>query len=299
MRINVSGLVDFRHAALTASVALAASFITSIAARPVIAARIMRSQAVSAQAAYERQPSIFNMDVPAARSDISFAPFGVPAADPSGQRSAEPDSAVGSVDNFDLVGTLSSVGAWINSGGAMSFVLEGNNFEGYRLKSVRPDLVVLAREGKDYDLRFKATPSTAPGPTGRNPRPAPQPPAPPTPGPVASAGGITPASANGADGAISRERLNELLTNPLGELKNMRLIPSESGNGMVVAGMSRNSLFRQVGVEPKDVITSINGIAINDVGNVSNVVSSLLTGSRLDIQVERNGEPVKFGYAVR
>ena len=108
MRINAGGLVDFRNVALTASVALAASFMTTLAARPMIAARVMSSQAVSARAAFERQPSPLSGGEKKDRV-IIFSPFGVPAADPSGNRREEPDSPAGSVDNFDLTGTLVSV----------------------------------------------------------------------------------------------------------------------------------------------------------------------------------------------
>jgi S1-C subfamily serine protease len=105
------------------------------------------------------------------------------------------------------------------------------------------------------------------------------------------------AEANGEDGTISRELLNELLVNPLAEVGKMRLVPTD--NGMMIAGMRSDSLFLKLGMKPNDVITNVNGIGINDVGNVSNVISSMLSGTRLDFQLEREGEPVALGYAVK
>jgi S1-C subfamily serine protease len=51
-------------------------------------------------------------------------------------------------------------------------------------------------------------------------------------------------------------------------------------------------------MEPNDVITNVNGIGITDIGNVANVISSMLTGTRFDFQIHRGGEPLKLGYAV-
>jgi S1-C subfamily serine protease len=67
---------------------------------------------------------------------------------------------------------------------------------------------------------------------------------------------------------------------------------------MKIMNMRPDSLFLKLGMKPNDVITNVNGIGISDVGNVANVISSMMSGTRLDFQIEREGKKMKLGYAV-
>jgi S1-C subfamily serine protease len=157
----------------------------------------------------------------------------------------------------------------------------------------------LSRDGKNFSLflifwtppgKRAHAPANAHQPSHQNP------PTPPRREENAVEYGVKRANPNGADGTIARETLNELLLNPLVEIGKMRLVPADKG--MMIMRMNDDSLFSKLGMEPDDVITNINGIGINDVGNVANVISSMLTGTRFDFQIERGGKPMELGYAV-
>ena len=286
---------------LIAALAVFASFFTAMAARPFIANRIMKRQAESAHAASYRQPSIFHAGgVAEAGPRIGFAAFGVPDSSPPQDEPDEEPEPAGNIDHFNLVGTLPSVGAWVDTGSATSLVLQGRILDGYTLEQVEHDHIVFSHESERYPVYMSYLPNE-----GRGNQAAQAPVNVPgmayeeffEPEPHAvSVGGIVQADANGEDGTITREMLNELLMNPLAEVGKMRLVPSD--NGMMIMGMRSDSLFNQLGMMPRDVIRSINGIAISDVGNVANVISSMLTGARFDFEVDRGGTPIKLGYAV-
>jgi len=289
------------------ALAVFASFLIASASCPIIVGRVMKRQAESAYAASQRQPSIFYARGSGeARSKIGFSAFGVPDASPPNDEELEEPKPAGNIDNFTLIGTLPSVGAWVDTGSATSLVLEGAVLDGYTLDQVEPYHAIFSRESEKYQIDMlylsdeerggRTAQTEAVNVPGR---------APdeyfdeyfPDPEPAVNVGGIVQATANGEDGSIAREMLNELLMNPLAEVGKMRLVPSD--NGMMVMGMRSDSLFNRLGMKPRDVITSVNGIAINDVGNVANVISSMLSGSRFDFEVEREGTPVTLGYAVK
>jgi len=90
--------------------------------------------------------------------------------------------------------------------------------------------------------------------------------------------------------------------NPLDEMKKFRLRPKFDGDralGVEVQWMDRNSFLESVGVEKGDVIQSVNGLEIRNMGDVVNVINSLMGGSAFDVQVLRGGTPVSLKYNIR
>ena len=299
MRLSASssGVIT---ALFIAVLALAASILASMTARNAVAVRILSAQEKSALAASQRQPSIFYAGRSDVKPKIGFTMFVVTDSNPQKPDTAEAAPA-GNIENFKLVGTLPPVGAWVEAKNSASLVLKGGIFDGYTLESIEPGSAVFSREGQKYPVylvyRSQGDNRDANAQQPRVDVNVPGMAVEPPPAQVADMGGIVQARANGEDGAITREMLNELLVNPLAEVCKMRLIPSE--NGMMIAGMRSYSLFSKLGMKPKDVITNINGIAISDVGNVSNVISSMMSGARFDFQVQRDGAMVRLGYAVK
>ena len=90
--------------------------------------------------------------------------------------------------------------------------------------------------------------------------------------------------------------------NPLDEMKKFRLRPAFDGGkalGVEVQWMDRGSFLESVGVEKGDVIQSVNGLEIRNMGDVVNVVNSLMGGDAFDVQVLRGGRPVSLKYNIR
>ncbi|MDR1509905.1 MAG: PDZ domain-containing protein [Synergistaceae bacterium] len=288
---------------LLAAAALCASFLTCFAARAFVFGRTMKLQMEAADIVSERQPGVFHAR---SRNDatlkMNFAAFGVPDSNPAAQNPVAVPAPSANIRDFRLIGTLPSVGAWIEFKNGIFLMLKGHEREGYTLEEITPEYAVFTRGAGKFTMYLTYwSPSGSrvanvppPRRTRREPVSAPQP---KPPAAAAEDSGVIAAEANGEDGTISRELLNELLVNPLSEVGKMRLVPTD--NGMMIEGMRSDSLFLKLGMKPNDVITNVNGIGINDVGNVSNVISSMLSGTRLDFQIEREGEPVTLGYAVK
>ena len=292
---------------LLAMAALLVSFLTCFAAGAVVSGRTMELQREAADVVAGRQPGIFHVrSQNETNRKMNFAAFGVADSNPTDtQTEAAAPVPSANIKDFKLVGTLPSVGAWIEFKDVMSLMLKGQERDGYTLDEIAPEYVVLGRGAGKFTLYLTYwSPDSGRRVTNNQkrvrarsapaPEPQPEPPAAAAPPPEDS--GVVVAEANGEDGTISRELLNELLVNPLAEVGKMRLVPTD--NGMMIAGMRSDSLFLKLGMKPNDVITNVNGIGINDVGNVSNVISSMLSGTRLDFQLEREGESVALGYAV-
>jgi type II secretory pathway component PulC len=294
-----------KYAACAAALGFMAAFILCALSKPLIAAKTAELQESLALAASKRQPGIFH-----ARSSPSgdrtlgtFTPFGVPEDDPAAHAAAEAETPEepGNIEDLALAGTIPNIGAWLEAEDGVKFVSKGESLKGYKLEHIERDRAVLSRDGKNYPLFlvFWTPPgkrlASASAAAAAQPPPR-RPPTPPRRTESAVEYGVKLADPNGADGTITRETLNELLLNPLAEIGKMRLVPAD--NGMMIMGMNSESLFSKLGMKPNDVITNVNGIGINDVGNVANVISSMLTGTRFDFQIEREGNPLKLGYAV-
>ncbi|MDR1579386.1 MAG: hypothetical protein LBS35_03435 [Synergistaceae bacterium] len=298
------------YAVCAAALGCAAAFILCAFSKPLIAAQTAALQEALALTASKRQPSIFHTRSSRAGDRVAsaFSPFGVPEDDPAAQTAPETETPEEPEDigELTLAGTIPNMGAWLEAKDGVTFIPKGGSLKGHKLEHIERDRVVLSRDGKNITLflsfwtppekrnRAAAAAAAAYQPPLRRPR-APMPA--PTPRVESTAEyGVKLAEPDGADGTVARETLNELLMNPLDELKNMRLIPVD--NGMMIEGMNSKALFSKLGMQPDDVITNVNGIGINDVGNVANVISSMLSGTRFDFQIERGGQPLKLGYAV-
>ena len=289
------------YAACAAALGFAAAFILCALSKPFVAAQTAALQVSLALAVSKRQPSIFYTRSSAAddKKTGAFSPFGVPEENAAAE--PEPPEEPGNIEELALAGTIPNIGAWLEAKDGVKFVRKGKSIKGYKLEHIERNRAVLSRDGKNFPLflvfwmppdeRARASAFAS------NQPPSQRPPTPPRRAEESAAkSGVKQAVPNGADGTINREVLNELLSNPLEELKNMRLIPAD--NGMMIERMNSKSLFRQMGIEDNDVITNINGIDITDMGNAVNVMSSVLGGTRFDFQIERGGKPLKLHYAV-
>jgi hypothetical protein len=288
---------------LVIALSLMLSFVACSFAGAVISSRVMAMQNELAVLTSRRQPSILYAG--GARDSksraIKFDAFDVPERNPAEtaepEEEPEPEAPPKPIESFSLSGTLPSVGAWITIDKITELVLRKQEFNGYTLEIVEPQMALFTREGDSFPI-YMVYSTAPPKPVAVKPLPSGAPAA-EAEGQAEQAeqGGVMLASFNGGDGTVTRELLNSLLMNPYAELSKMRLIPTDSG--MRIAAIRSDALFSRLGMKRGDVITGINGIAITDVGNFANVISSLLTGARFDFQATRDGEAGQLGYAVK
>ena len=78
--------------------------------------------------------------------------------------------------------------------------------------------------------------------------------------------------------------------------RDMRMAPRREGNrvtGVVLQPTGEGQSFRAAGFQPGDILVSVNGRRVQDVGEAARLPTSLGSGDAL-VQVERNGETISF-----
>src|SRR6056297_3619844 len=107
---------------------------------------------------------------------------------------------------------------------------------------------------------------------------------------------------NGKSGEVPRELVNKLLMNPFDELKKVRLrakFDNDDPLGMQVHWIAKDSLLKELGVQKGDIVRSVNGIPMTNMGDISNAINSLMGGTNFDVEVLRDGKSVPLTYVVR
>jgi len=199
-----------------------------------------------------------------------------------------------------LSGTFPDIGAWLkdNTNNEVNYIPIGENFDAYQLTEVLYDRAVFQDAEKNNITKFLYLVEITTGNTvASTPAPAPA----PTPQPVADQF-ITAAVANGQEGALDRAVVNELLMNPFDEMKKFRIRPKFDGYesiGLEIQWIQNDSLLGKLGVLKNDVVKSVNGIPMKNMGDIANAINSLMNGSRFDVEVVRGNAPINLTYVVR
>lgn len=230
---------------------------------------------------------------------VAGDPFLTGAA-PSAAKVEEPSSKqltaseLYELEGIRLAGTLPGNAIWVEEGGKQRVILQGEKLKGYDLLYVEDDRVILSRGPATVTVYLRYA--------GREVAAAPLPPPPvarPTPAPALP--GVT-AAGPGQKGSIPRETVNKLLLDPLDEMKKFRLRPKFDGGkalGVEVQWMDNASFLNALGVEKGDVIQTVNGLEIKNMGDVVNVINSLMGGSNFDVKVLRQGQTMDLNYNIK
>ena len=253
--------------------------------------RMFPAKEALALAVAKRTPSVLNRMAQQKNGILADQPnaFGVTERDPALNVNAGNNDAT--LSSMMLAGTLPNVAAWIRIGEETTLVLKGQLFRGYRLELVDSGRILISKDGNNNPLYLflsgvAALPETPPGPNNGSAG---------TP----NVSQIQPATPGGSEGVISRELINQLMTNPYNEMGKIRMVPDESGAGMKILRVAPDSLLGQLGMKEGDTLSGFNGISIVNMGNLSNAIGSLMGGNRMDLQLKRNSEDVVLPYAVR
>ena len=214
-------------------------------------------------------------------------PFG--AAIPAQDQNAGSGSY--SADSFVLVGTLPHIGAWITDDKGTHMILLRQQIKGWTLEDVRYGRALVSKNGESHALYISLSgSSTAPASS--------------TPSAGRSIGsgkidfsGIQRAE-NGKEGTLPREVLDKLIMNPYDEVAKMKMVPADGG-GMKLERIAPDSVLGLVGVSQGDVIKAINGVTISNLGDLSNAVNSMMSGTMFDVTVSRDGKPLDLKYQVK
>lgn len=156
---------------------------------------------------------------------------------------------------------------------------------GVTIKEIHPDHVVLERRGQAEILKLQKHSSLGPGAITRTR----------TPNNLRSIGNLTPAQ------ALTKIR-KEILKSPasFGDYA-LPVLIKERGKqiGYRLQPQSKGKLLADLGLQPNDVITEINGIKLDKPQNGLSALRKLSTAKNLSIMVKRNGGSVPLNIQLK
>lgn len=216
-----------------------------------------------------------------------FGQFTAPAAPVLADLAAAPDTQL----NLTLLGILSNgrddkdsrSRALISAQGGEEapYSVDDDVTRGVQLTAIFPDRVILNRNGKLETLRLDKE-STA-GLTGS---PLSQLREQPTPPPI---------DENAAESLA--EIRSQLLEDPSKVADYIRVQPVNTGNGLsgyrIYPGRDR-TVFAAAGLRPGDIVTAVNGTALNDPSRSLQLLNELSQSSQINLTVDRGGQPQSF-----
>lgn len=118
--------------------------------------------------------------------------------------------------------------------------------------------------------------------------------------PVSTGNGIRAISENEYE--VQRSEIDNTLSDLNKVAMQARIVPAfkdGQAQGFKVFSIRPDSIYSRIGVQNGDVIRRINGYEMNSPEKALEVYSKLKDSSRIDIELERNGTPVKKTYNVR
>lgn len=99
------------------------------------------------------------------------------------------------------------------------------------------------------------------------------------------------------DYEISRQLLEEVLSDPTQIVQQARVIPQK--DGLRFFGIRSNSIFSQIGIKNGDTLQRINNVELNDVERALGVFEELRAQSYFTIEFQRAGKSYKNEYTVK
>jgi general secretion pathway protein C len=168
-------------------------------------------------------------------------------------------------------------------------VWTGAELQGAQVVAIERTRVLLLNAGR---LEFVSKDSEQ-GTPGKEPPPA----APPTQPNTSASPGVSVRQVGPGSYEVSRQELDVALANPNQLLMQARVIPSHQGFKMF--SIRPDSLYARIGLQNGDVLQRINGLSLNNVQDGLEAFHKLRESSRIELQVERNGQPVRMNYSLR
>jgi general secretion pathway protein C len=101
---------------------------------------------------------------------------------------------------------------------------------------------------------------------------------------------------------IPRDEINKALGNLNDIAMQARIVPAFKdgvATGFKLFSIRPDSLYTKIGIQNGDIVRRINGYEINSPDKALEVYSKLKESNRIEIEVDRNGSPVRKTYNVR
>ena len=183
---------------------------------------------------------------------------------------------------------------------------------GAKLKEIHTDRIILVRNNQDEVLRLPREGTDASIPVAVPVDAVPPPPPPPAPIPEPQQQAPVPVPAAPAAGAkapspeqdaatlsILRNYRDALQTNPRVLARVAKAEPVTEGNrqlGYRINAGNDATLLPRFGLEPGDIITTVNGVVLDNPAKGLEAVGKLGSASQVNISILRNGQPRTLSF---
>ncbi|WP_224369494.1 type II secretion system protein GspC [Hyalangium versicolor] len=225
----------------------------------------------------------------------------------------EPSSPAPVDDNADpvksglrvkLLGTLVSVDKYWSFASVQDMVSQrsqtymvGDRIQNAEIIDIQRERVIIINNGRKEFIDGQPGDGSAPAPTFTPPPAV----AAATPPPNNGLGtGIRATSENEYE--VPRGEIDKTLANLNEVAMQARIVPAfkdGQAQGFKLFSIRPDSIYSKIGVQNGDVIRRINGFDLNSPEKALEVYSKLKESSRIEIEIERNGAPIRKTYNVR
>ena len=108
---------------------------------------------------------------------------------------------------------------------------------------------------------------------------------------------------NGNNTTASKTWINNILTNDFARtLEEAKASPNIVGGqvkGFVITNITQNSVYSKLGLKDGDVVSSINGIELNDAARAIQTLNAMRNENAIELQIIRGGQPISFKVNVQ
>jgi general secretion pathway protein C len=204
---------------------------------------------------------------------------------------AAPSSGVASTSGLRLKGVVAPDGgpiasAIFSTGGGkdIAVFVEREIQPGLKLLEVKPDHVIVSRNGVRERIELEAARSIASAAPGR--------------------GGARPgfrvnvARSSETSYSFSRKELDEALRDP-NQLNYLGAIGMPPGGGVRMEAAPSGSLAQKLGLQPGDIIRKINGQPVAGSGDLARFYQQFATTSVINAEIQRGSQTVQLSYAIQ
>ncbi len=166
---------------------------------------------------------------------------------------------------------------------------ENDTIMGATVKRILREKVVLTVDGKDEVLAMEKVGSGS-YPAGRSsPRP-----------PVAAAFSGTP-SGEAQQISLSRQTIDEAMNDINGLMDQAKIRPhfrNGKPDGLTISRIRRDSIFTRLGLRSGDIITGVDGQAIESVDDALKFYNQLKSSPSVSLEIRRRGRPKQIEYNI-
>lgn len=169
----------------------------------------------------------------------------------------------------------------------------GGDIQGAQVVAIERTRVLLMNSGR---LEYVSATATDALPPPVEPRAAPAPSA------AEPKSGVEVRQVGPQSYEVSRRDLDVALANPSELLMQARVIPAMRNGepqGFKLFSIRQGSLYGRIGLQNGDILQRINGLSIASAERGLEAFQKLRESPHIELEVERNGQPMRLTYAVR